>query len=57
MGSTLSKRPWLGASWVLFAVAVVAAWKTVPQPWSAGVYPVVSFVVLLLFYRASSRKE
>ncbi|MFG3316706.1 hypothetical protein ACGF3J_01480 [Streptomyces sp. NPDC048171] len=44
-------------SWVLLAVASVAALKIVPQPWSAGVYPVVVFVALLLFSRASTQKE
>ncbi|MFF9043226.1 hypothetical protein [Streptomyces parvulus] len=44
-------------SWVLLAVAAVAARKIVPQPWSAGVYPVVLFVALLLFSRASTQKE
>ncbi|WCN05140.1 hypothetical protein M6G08_25200 [Streptomyces sp. M92] len=44
-------------SWVLLAVVAVAAWNIVPQPWSAGVYPVVLFVALLLFSRASTQKE
>lgn len=53
---TLVKRPWLFASWVLLAVLAVTALKIVPQPWSAGVYPVVLFVALLLFSRAPTQK-
>jgi hypothetical protein len=53
---TLVKRPWLFSSWVLLAVSAVAALRFVPQPWSAGVYPVVLFVALLLFSRTSARK-
>ncbi|MEU9624522.1 MULTISPECIES: hypothetical protein [unclassified Streptomyces] len=53
---TLIKRPWLLGSWVLLAVLTVAAQKIVPQPWSAGVYPVVLIVALLLFSRASAQK-
>ncbi|MER7057482.1 MULTISPECIES: hypothetical protein [unclassified Streptomyces] len=56
VGGTLAKRPWLVVSWVLLAVVAVAAWKIVPQPWSAGVYPVVLFFALLLFSRASTQK-
>ncbi|WP_330455100.1 hypothetical protein OG704_33275 [Streptomyces sp. NBC_00869] len=44
-------------SWVVLAVVGVAAGKIVPQPWNAGVYPVVLFVALLLFVRASTQKE
>ncbi|MGW1407944.1 hypothetical protein [Streptomyces sp. NPDC002403] len=57
MARTLVKRPWLILSWVVLAVVAVAAGKIVPQPWSAGVYPVVSFVALLLFSWASTQKE
>ncbi|MFI7346465.1 hypothetical protein ACIBSR_09360 [Streptomyces sp. NPDC049936] len=57
MVGTLAQRPWLVVSWVLLAVVAVAARKIVPQPWSAGVYPVVLFVALLLFSRASTQKE
>ncbi|MEU4146372.1 hypothetical protein [Streptomyces parvulus] len=57
MVGTLAKSPWLVVSWVLLAVAAVAARKIVPQPWSAGVYPVVLFVALLLLSRASTQKE
>ncbi|MEV5199599.1 hypothetical protein [Streptomyces sp. NPDC053720] len=53
----LVKRPWLFASWVLLAVLAVAALKVVPQPWSAGVYPVALFVALLLFSRATAQKR
>ncbi|MEV8457709.1 hypothetical protein AB0467_34265 [Streptomyces sp. NPDC052095] len=54
---TLVKRPWLILSWVVLAAVAVAAGKIVPQPWSAGVYPVALFVALLLFSRASAQKE
>lgn len=54
---TLVKCPWLFASWVLLTILAVAALKIVPQPWSAGVYPVVLFVALLLFSRASTQKR
>ncbi|MFI1191255.1 hypothetical protein [Streptomyces californicus] len=57
VGRTLVKRPWLIVSWAVLAVVAVAAGKIVPQPWSAGVYPVVLFVALLLFSRASAEKE
>lgn len=57
VGKTLATRPWLIVSWVLLAGVAVAAWKIMPQPWSAGVYPVVLFVALLLFSRASTQKE
>ncbi|MDX3319802.1 hypothetical protein PV415_23135 [Streptomyces sp. ME03-5684b] len=57
VGRTLVKRPWLIVSWVALAVVTVAAGKIVPQPWSAGVYPVVLFIALLLFSRASTQKE
>ncbi|MGW5564940.1 hypothetical protein ACWEWD_16185 [Streptomyces tendae] len=57
MGKTLAMRPWLIVSWVLLAGVAVAAWKIVPQPWSAGIYPVALFVALLLFSRASTQKE
>ncbi|MFJ3697327.1 hypothetical protein ACIPW9_24855 [Streptomyces sp. NPDC090052] len=53
---TLVKRPWLFASWVLLAVLAVAALKIVPQPWSAGVYPVVLFVALPLISRTPHQK-
>ncbi|WP_329030551.1 hypothetical protein OG464_33275 [Streptomyces sp. NBC_00890] len=56
-GRTLVKRQWLIVSWVVLAVVGVAAGKIVPQPWNAGVYPVVLFVALLLFVRASTQKE
>lgn len=54
---TLAKHPWLVASWVLLAVLAVAAMKLVPQPWSAGVYPIVLCVALLLFHRASTEQR
>ncbi|MBV7670005.1 hypothetical protein STHAL_11040 [Streptomyces halstedii] len=54
---TLVKRPWLFASWVLLAVLAAAALKVVPQPWSAGVYPVVLLVALLLFSRTPTQKR
>jgi Na+/melibiose symporter-like transporter len=57
VGGTLVRRPWLVVSWFLLAVVAVAAWKIVPQPWSAGVYPVVLFAALLLFSRASAQKR
>jgi len=57
VGRTLVKRPWLIVSWVVLAVVAVVAGKIVPQPWSAGVYPVVLFVALLLFPRASTQKK
>ncbi|WP_406151511.1 hypothetical protein [Streptomyces sp. NBC_01012] len=57
VGRTLVKRPWLIASWVVLAVVAVAVGKIVPQPWSGGVYPVVLFVALRLFSRASTQKE
>ncbi|MBD2830563.1 hypothetical protein ID875_29510 [Streptomyces globisporus] len=57
MGRTLVNPPWLIVSWVVLAIVAVAAGKVVPQPWSAGIYPVVLFVALLLFSRASTQKE
>lgn len=57
VGRTLVNRPWLIVSWVVLAIVAVAAGKVVPQPWSAGVYPVVLLVALLLFSRASTQKE
>ncbi|WP_439081004.1 hypothetical protein [Streptomyces sp. WL006] len=57
VGRTLVNRPWLIVSWVVLAIVAVAAGKVVPQPWSAGAYPVVLFVALLLFSRASTQKE
>ncbi|MEU1796566.1 MULTISPECIES: hypothetical protein [Streptomyces] len=57
VGRTLVNRPWLIVSWVVLAIVAVAAGKVVPQPWSAGIYPVVLFVALLLFSRASTQKE
>lgn len=53
---TLFTYPWLLASWVVLAALTVVAVEIVPQPWSAGVYPVVLFVAMLLFSRASTRK-
>ncbi|MFE6977258.1 hypothetical protein [Streptomyces sp. NPDC057682] len=57
VGRTLVKRPWLIVSWVVLAVVAVVAGKIMPQPWSAGIYPVVLFVALLLFSWASTQKE
>lgn len=51
--STLLKRPWVLVTWLLLAVLTVAVHKVVPQPWSAGVYPVALLVALWAFSRAS----
>jgi hypothetical protein len=54
VAKTLAKHPWLLMSWILLAALAVAVQKVVPQPWSAGVYPGVLVVALLLFSRASA---
>ncbi|WP_327259129.1 MULTISPECIES: hypothetical protein [unclassified Streptomyces] len=51
------KHPWLLVSWLLLAGLVASAQKIVPQPWSAGIYPVSLFVAMLLFSRASVPKD
>ncbi|MFF9453175.1 hypothetical protein [Streptomyces flaveolus] len=54
VAKTLAKHPWLLMSWILLAAPAVAGQKVVPQPWSAGVYPAVLVVALLLFSRVSA---
>ncbi|MEU5824686.1 hypothetical protein [Streptomyces sp. NPDC047803] len=56
VGGKLAKHPWLIVSWAVLAVVAVEAGKIVPQPWSAGVYPVVLIVAQLLFSLASNQK-
>jgi hypothetical protein len=53
---TLMRRPWMLLSWVILAGLVVCAQKVVPQPWSAGVYPVALFVALWIFSRTAPKK-
>ncbi|WP_218172414.1 hypothetical protein OH786_00805 [Streptomyces atratus] len=53
MAKTLIKRPGLFMSWFLLAALTVGALKIVPQPWSAGLCPVVLSVAMLLFSRTS----